>query len=127
MQSAHFFICCGMLVLIVGFGVLAWCVRRMWVGQKLQSTVSDRIIAEKKLEYESLVKYVQNFGSHSIQQANENTAKLCSELSKRLVDLETENKITPPKKRDDDDDPFVGSRSWAAQAAAAERGERSIA
>lgn len=51
------------------------------------------------------------------------------DFNKRLIQLETDNKVIPPPKRDEDDDPLNGPRSWTAQAAAAERaaGVRTIA
>lgn len=54
--------------------------------------------------------------------ASENFTLRFDELNSRLVDLETENKTTAPVKREEDEDPFSGSRSWSAQAAAASRG-----
>lgn len=50
--------------------------------------------------------------------------EFAGDMNKRLVSLETDNKDLTSKPQRDDEDPFTNSRSWTAQAAAAERGAR---
>lgn len=49
-------------------------------------------------------------------------AEFSGDMNKRLIFLETDNVDLSKKPERDDEDPFTGSRSWTAQAAAAERG-----
>lgn len=94
--------------MFAGFGILTWCVVQLRRGQAFQSAQIDKIIKDKTNEHNSMLAYVQQYGSH---------------FNHRLIQLETENKTFTPKKRDDDDDPLGGPRSWASVASAIERAE----
>jgi hypothetical protein len=135
MQSAYFLIWCGIAVLIVGFGVLAYCVIQLRHGADATSERIDRVLAQFLAaqtcqgtidsNFETRITSLQSWASSWVtfqeKIAKSHDAKV-DELNKRLIELETENKTTPPKKHDDDD-PLGGPRSWNAQAMAASRGE----
>ncbi len=110
-------------MLTVGFGVMTWAVVQLRRGVAVTSKRIDHILA-RLVEVESKAMGLQSWASSWVS-FHENLAKRndgeIDKLNKRLIELETENKNTPPQKSDDDD-PYGGPRSWSAQAAAAERG-----
>lgn len=118
----------------VGFSVIAWCLIQLRRGAAATSAHIDGVLAQViamqvsqgivDSGFESSIASLQSWAASWVA-FHEKLAKDCDgkidELSKRLIQLETENKEITPKKRDDDD-PYEGARSWNAQAAAAERG-----
>lgn len=146
MQSAHFFIWCALAILITGSCVIVWCVVQLWRGAAAINERLDRVLGELEKSNTGLsnriggieswsasyVKWSQNESGvqserisgieTSLSSFRESTLLAREDMNKRLISLETENKIPAPRRRDEDD-PLSGPRSWSAQAAAASRGE----
>jgi hypothetical protein len=117
MQTPHFFIWCGISILFIGSCVIAWCVYELRSGQSLANKKAEDSL-NRIVSMERWAKSWLEFQEH----LSKAQSTRCDDLNSRLIQLETENKNIPPVKREDED-PFTGSRSWAAQVAAAERGE----
>lgn len=136
-MQAHVLIWCGIAVLVGGLCVLAYFIRQLWIGANRISSALDSVakdlaeirqniqIVRESIQHVSERVKVMEVWAASWVAFQENIAKQndtkIDDVNKRLISIETENKNTPPAKREDDD-PFTGSRSWSAQAAAASRG-----
>ena len=127
MQAAHFFIWCGITVLVVVYAVLGWRVIQLRRGSAMTSGRIDQVLGEigkSNVNFGNKIATLELWASSWVafqeSLAKRNDSEI-DKLNKRLIELETENEITPPKKNDDD--PLDGPRSWSAQAMAASRGE----
>lgn len=100
------------IVILIGC-VLLWHIFKHRELLRVQSVVNDQLmsrLAELEKRNLSFDSWAGSFSEFS------------GDMNKRLVSLETDNKDLTAKPPRDDEDPFTGSRSWTAQAAAAERG-----
>lgn len=134
MSADHFFIWSGIATVCVG--LIAAAVRIRQLRDATYAILARLMAAEKRsesicsdldLRISKLKAWSDSFVALHEHISRQESARV-DEINVRLVNLETENKPIVPEKPDDDD-PFAGPRSWAAQAAAAERGSgvRSLA
>lgn len=138
MSLSHFVIWTVVAVTATSVGIVGWYARQLWIGlsainARVESAILDQDRIQKGMEslretvldvaarLKTLEAWAASWVAFQESVSKQQSARV-DDLNKRLVDIETENKITAPVKRDDDDDPFGGPRSWSAQAAAAERG-----
>lgn len=146
MGASHFFIWAGISIVLLGVAATGWYLRQLWLGQdstgkEIDRAISQQVTGDRELgvriaAMEEWAKSYAAFHERASRQQSDHVGALefninslreatiarFDGLNKRLVSIETENKEVVLKKRDEDDDPFAGPRSWAAQAAAAERG-----
>lgn len=125
MNSSHFAIWVTIALLLLSLGASVW---HIW---KLHIKVAklDRWATAYVPYMESALKSQESRIQADMKPLRDFILKGSQDFNKRLIQLETENKIITPPKRDEDDDPFNGPRSWTSQAAAAERaaGVRTVA
>lgn len=113
-----FVIWCGIVLLCAVAAFAGWYVRQLWIGHAELRRENEQIL----VRLTSIDRWAGAFVAHSDKRSIDIETRTES-LNKRLAALETENRPTKIPKAEESDDPFSGPRSWAAQAAAAERGE----
>lgn len=125
MNASHFAIWAAIALLLLSLGASIW---HIW---KLHIKIAklERWAAAYVPFAESALKNQESRIQADLKPLRDFVISGSQDFNKRLIQLETENKVIPPSKRDEDDDPFNGPRSWTSQAAAAERaaGVRTIA
>lgn len=138
----HFYIWAAIVGIATGTGAAGWFLRKLWVNsgaitgliegvlaQYLDTKTSQGFLnnaqatfnADVETRTASLKAWADSYSAF-YEHASRLQSERVDDLNKRLIQIETENKTITPEKKDEDEDPFNGPRSWAAQAAAAERG-----